>query len=121
MTSLSTWKGFEREAAKFFGTTRFLPYQQNADKHSRDFETDTLMGECKYRSARPSVAEMEKWFATLEKRAAGKPCVLCIRIRGERGGFWVLSRYWSNRELSLQHSSWIQPVREINVRLLEDK
>ena len=107
----ATWKSFEREVAKYFGTTRFIPQTTNDKKASCDFSTDTIIGECKYRRYLPTGKEIADWLHTVCNRAGqeGKAGVLCFKAKGGRG-FWVVERTLDGQPF-MWHSSWRKPVK----------
>lgn len=94
-TASGTWKAFEREVAKFFGTVRTALSGGNSkvtrsDTHHKDFYV-----ECKYR-AKSSLHSL--YEDTLEKATQeAKIPILCLKQKNSRGFLVVVHCSHYNR------------------------
>jgi hypothetical protein len=87
MTSISTWKAFERTVASFFGSER-TPLSGGNSKITRsDSLHNRLFIECKLRAKHSIIATWDdaKKKADIEHKIP----VVCVREKG-RKGFWIL-------------------------------
>jgi hypothetical protein len=104
-TGRNCWKAFEREAARFFGTERFIPQTTNDNKASCDFATETIVGECKYRATMPTPEQIKTWLQGVCERAKrdGKAGVLCVKV-ARKNGFWIVEM--AVEQIIMWHSTW---------------
>ena len=87
MTHRNTWKAFEREAARFFGSTR-TPLSGGNSKITRsDSLHKRIYIESKYRAKHAILATWRD--AKAKADVEGKVPVVCVREKGKKG-FWIL-------------------------------
>ena len=105
MTSLSTWKSFERQVAKDFGGIRVGGMGDNEKRKSCDVYTDRELIECKLRDRRFTPGEVVEWFRKVKERAVKDSSfpLLCLKEKG-REGYWIVEERGDG--LLMKHSTW---------------